>query len=67
MSLDSTVPEGLLDWEGAAAYLGTTVRHVKTLTREGKLDHVRIGRKIRFNRNGLDGFITRNTKKAVLL
>jgi excisionase family DNA binding protein len=65
MSLDSTVPEGLLDWEGAAAYLGTTVRHIKTLTREGKVDHVRIGRKIRFTRAGLDGFITRNTTRAM--
>jgi excisionase family DNA binding protein len=53
--------EGLLDWDGAAAYLGTTPRHVKTLTREAKLEHVRIGRKIRFTRKGLDAFIRRNT------
>jgi excisionase family DNA binding protein len=47
----------LLDADGAAAYLGTTTRHVRRLTQERKLAFFRVGRFVRFARADLDAFL----------
>lgn len=58
-------PTALLNWDDAAAYLGTTVRHMKTLTYANRLEYVKIGGKVRFRTRALDLFIERSTVKAV--
>jgi excisionase family DNA binding protein len=68
MPQDTTVrlPEGgLLDGVAAAAYLGTTPRHIYRLWSERKLSGRKIGRKVRFSKADLDEFAERNRVRAV--
>ena len=68
MPQDTTVrlPDGaLLDDVGAAAYLGTTPRHIARLWSERKLSGRKIGRKVRFSKTDLDEFAERSRVKAV--
>lgn len=50
-------PEGLLDYEAAARYLGTTPRHVRELWAKRYVAAVKIGRRVRFRLIDLDAFI----------
>ena len=58
------MPEGLLDYQGAAEYLGTTPRHVKELWAQRRLTAVKVGRRVRFRRCDLDDYVERNLVKA---
>jgi excisionase family DNA binding protein len=56
----------LLDFVAAAAYLGTTPRHVRRLWAERRLTGHKVGgRYVRFTREDLDTFIARGRVEAV--
>lgn len=46
-----------LDVEGAAAYLGTTVRHVRRLVGERRIPYAKLGGKLRFLPPDLDRWL----------
>lgn len=46
-----------LDVEGAAVYLGTTVRHVRRLVAERRVPFVKLGGKVRLLPDDLDRFL----------
>jgi excisionase family DNA binding protein len=50
-------PDGLLDYEAAARYLGTTPRHVRELWAKRYVAAVKVGRRVRFRVIDLDAFI----------
>lgn len=54
----------LIDVSAAAEYLGTTERHVRELVYTRRIDFVKAGRLLRFDRRALDRWIERNTTKA---
>lgn len=56
--------EGLLDYVGAARYLGTTPRHVRELWAKRYLAAIKVGRHVRFSRRDLDAFIAANRVEA---
>ncbi len=55
----------LLDIEGAAHMLGTTVRHLRRLRSENRIPYVKLGGKLRFRRADLVGFIEANSHAVV--
>ena len=55
----------LLDIDGAADLLGTSVRHVRRLRAESRIPWVKIGAKLRFRRSELDAYIEANSHPAV--
>ena len=55
----------LLDIEGAARMLGTTVRHLRRLRSENRIPYVKLGGKLRFRRADLVGFIEANSHAVV--
>ena len=59
------VDPALLDKRGAAAYLGTTERHVQRLWTERRIPAVKVGRKVRFRVRDLDAWIAAHTVEAV--
>lgn len=59
-----SVDSALLDHDQAAAYLGTSRRHIERLWAERKIAAVQVGRKIRFARTDLDEFVQRNRVAA---
>ena len=56
---------GLMDYAEAAAYLGTSERHVRGLWQERRLTAVKVGRRVRFAKADLDAFIDRNRRTNV--
>lgn len=59
------MPKLEYDWTGAAAYLGTTKRHVMRLWSERKLAGHKVGRKVRFSQGDLDEFAAKNRLEAL--
>lgn len=57
-------PPGLLDCDGAARYLTTSVRHVRRLVSERRVSFIKVGGKIRFRRTDLDALIEGGVHKA---
>jgi len=57
--------DGLLDYESAACYLGTTPRHVRELWARRELAAIKVGRSVRFAKADLDAFIATNRVRAV--
>lgn len=55
----------LVDWTGAARYLGTSERHVKKMWAERKLAGVKIGKFVRFDTKDLDAFIDAKRVRAL--
>ena len=55
----------LLGVADAAVYLNTSERHVRRLRAENRLRYVKVGAKLRFRREDLDGFISANTHDPV--
>lgn len=55
----------LLDTTQAAAYMGTTPRHIRELWVRRELAAVRVGRLIRFAVVDLDAYIARQRVEAV--
>ena len=56
---------GLMNYAEAAAYLGTSERHIRSLWQERRLTAVKIGRRVRFAKQDLDAFIERNRHLSV--
>lgn len=54
----------LLTEDEAAAYLGTTHRHVRGLRRSGRLSYVMVGGKVRLAPADLDAFIAARRVRA---
>lgn len=54
----------LLDYDQAAAYLGTTPRHVRHLWQTRRISAVKVGSLVRFRRQDLDKFISDNVVPA---
>lgn len=63
---DVRITPALLDTRGAAAYLGTTARHVQRLWTERRIPAVKVGRKVRFRVTDLDAWIAAHTVEAVV-
>ena len=61
----STPTSGLMNYTEAAAYLGTSERHVRGLWQERRLTAVKVGRRVRFAQHDLDAFIDRNRRPNV--
>ncbi|MGE3448708.1 MAG: helix-turn-helix domain-containing protein [Microbacteriaceae bacterium] len=59
----STANIGDIEW--AAAELGTSVRHVRALVFERKIDFYKVGRLLRFSRRDIDAYLARNRVEAV--
>lgn len=59
------VDPALLDKRGAAAYLGTSERHVQRLWAERRIPAVKVGRLVRFRVKDLDAWIAAHTVEAV--
>ena len=55
----------LLDIEGAAHMLGTTVRHLRRLRSENRIPYVKLGGKLRSRRAALIGFNEANSHAVV--
>ena len=55
----------LLGVADAAVYLNTSERHVRRLRAVNRLRYVKVGAKLRFRREDLDGFISANTHDPV--
>ena len=55
----------LLGVADAAAYLNTSERHVRRLRAEHRIRYIKVGAKLRFRREDLDGFISANTHDPV--
>lgn len=55
----------LLDIEGAAHMLGTTVRHLRRLRSENRIPYTKVGGKLRFRCSDLVGFIEANSHAVV--
>lgn len=51
----------LVDVEGAATYLGTTVRHVRNMVYRRVIPYVKVGALVRFRLVDLDAWIADNT------
>lgn len=62
-----TVSDGRppLDIEGAAAYLGVTVRFLRGLVAERRITHYKVGRLLRFAPDDLDAFLSAGRREAV--
>jgi excisionase family DNA binding protein len=56
---------GLMNYAEAAAYLGTSERHIRHLWQERRLTAVKIGRRVRFAQHDLDAYIDRNRHTAI--
>lgn len=54
----------LVDIDGIAEYLGTTVRHVRGLVEREAIPVTRIGRRLRFDLRKIDRWIETNTYEA---
>ena len=54
----------LLDWDEAAAYLGTTRRHLRNLQWRREIAFVKVGRLVRFKQDDLDTWIDENRTEA---
>jgi excisionase family DNA binding protein len=65
VGVDHRGPGGLLDYEAAARYLGTTPRHVRELWAKRYLAGVKVGRRVRFRIADLDAFIAAHRVPAV--
>lgn len=55
---DSRTP---LDYEGAAAYLNTTARHMRRLVARREIPFVKVGRLVRFLPEALDEYLASRT------
>lgn len=55
----------LLDLEEAAAYLGTSTRHIRQLWAERRLTAVKVGRLVRFDPRDLDSYIETHRIEAI--
>ena len=53
---DSVAP-AVMTKEEAAAYLSTTVRHVRRLVYERRIPYMKVGRLVRFGRADLDAYL----------
>jgi excisionase family DNA binding protein len=56
---------GLLDYEGAAAYLATTTRHVRELWQRREIAAVKVGRLVRFTQEDLDAYVRLQRQPAL--
>jgi excisionase family DNA binding protein len=65
MPTTTEVSDGLLDYEGAAAYLAISPRQVRELWVQRKVTVVKIGRAVRFRRRDLDEYVNGHTVPAV--
>ena len=56
---------GLMNYAEAAAYLGTSERHIRSLWQERRLTAVKVGRHVRFASSDLDVFIDRHRRPSL--
>jgi len=61
----SLIQSGLHDFDGAAAFLGTSPRHVRRLWQERRLAGIKVGRAVRFSEADLLAFVERHRVEAV--
>jgi excisionase family DNA binding protein len=67
-SLEGLSPaKGLLDYDGAAAYLSTTTRHVRELWQRREITAVKVGRLVRFTQEDLDTYVRSQRQPALRL
>lgn len=65
VATDKGVPDGLLDYFGAARYLCTTPRQVRELWAKRSLAAIKVGRSVRFSKVDLDAFIATHRVNAI--
>ena len=56
---------GLLDYEGAAMFLGVSPRLVRELLQRRELTGVKVGRRVRFTQTDLNDYVTRHRVEAM--
>ena len=56
---------GLLDFDGAAAFLGVTPRAIQRLWQERRIAGVKVGKAVRFTESDLLAYIERHRVEAV--
>ena len=61
---DSAKEQKTLDRREAARYLGVCVMTVDRATRDGEIDHYRIGRRVLFDEEQLDRFLMKSENKS---
>ncbi len=54
-----------MDWDGAAEALGCKPRMVRRLVELRQIDHVKIGRLVRFEPAAIDRYIDAHRRRAV--
>lgn len=52
----------LLEIDGAAVYLGVSVRHIRHLVDEERIPHIKWGARLHFDPNELDDWIDRHRR-----
>ncbi len=57
--------EALVDFDGAAAFLATSPRHVRRLWAERRLTGIRVGSKVRFRIEDLVDYVERQRVQAI--
>ena len=63
--VESRLPDGLLDFDGAADFLCITPRAIRRLWQERRVAGVKVGRAVRFTRADLLDYIDRQRVEAV--
>lgn len=56
---------GLIDYDGAAVFLGVSPRLVRELWQRRELTGVKIGRRVRFTQADLNDYVTRHRVEAM--
>lgn len=62
---DSPAPRRPLNYDGAARYLNTSVRHLRCLVATRRIPYVKLGRLVRFMPDHLDAFLAEQTTDVV--
>lgn len=60
-----TIKPALVDMAGAAAYMGTTIRHIRGLWFRREIPAIKVGHLVRFKLEDLDAYIKEHRVEAV--
>jgi len=60
-----TAQRKMLDYQEASKYCGTTPRYLRSLVQQRRIEHYKIGKRIKFSTADLDHFLDACKREAV--
>lgn len=63
----TTEPGRYLDSVGCAAYIGRSVEAVRCLVKRGQIPHIKIGRKLQFDKERIDRWMDRHAHRGAMV